>query len=308
MSMTLETWLTLPRQELAAVVQKHHLAVKVAVDGSTRHYLLRHPSAEGKIQDVENYFQDGLVSWMRLVDLLFSCGIHTLVMLAMWPPDLERREDHLRRIVGASHRLLLSELALSTFRRWGVRARLFGNYDISPVLAGVREELFGLARELEAATPSGDGLALWGFSAGTGLDEVIARSVELSKRLGRVPTTDEVRVACFPNGPEHVDIFIGGGWLRVGNIDLPVVLNAGTTDIYSLSHLPLDLTEHEVRLILYDHLFLRHMSSPTDDLKYTPEVLEPLRTYYADHAECVLGLGQVVGQGFWYPEHRHDGK
>jgi len=146
-------------------------------------------------------------------------------------------------------------------------------------------------------------LLVWGFSSGDGLDEVIARSVELHGTLGRLPTEDELRKACFPDGPEKIDIFIGSGWLRVDNTSVPVLLNRGSVDIYTLAHLPLDLTEGEVRRILYDRIFGRQVSSAGEDLKYTPDVLGPLRDYYIEHSECVTGLGHLVAEKLWYPDH-----
>jgi len=307
MTISLEDWLALPLEDLAAQVHSFDVSAKIAMDGSTRHYLLHNPNPMGEVIENEKaaYFQHGLKHFMRVVDLMLSCGVSTLIMLAIWPPDLDRREDHLRQNVQYSKRLLLSEEALLTFKRRKVRSRLFGNYDVSPILESVRSDIEDLARELEVATPVGEQLVLWGFSGGSGLDELIARSVALHQTLGRLPTEEELRSACFPLGPSDVDIYIGTGWLRIGNIDLPPVLNQGNTDLYSLCHLPFDLTEAEVRRILYDHLFLRHQSSPADVVKYTPEVLSPLQAYYAGHGECIIGFGHVVGQGFWYPDHAH---
>jgi len=145
-------------------------------------------------------------------------------------------------------------------------------------------------------------LLLWGYCAGDGLDEVIARSVLLAHTLERLPTEAEVRQACFPYGPVTLDVLISGGWLRVANADFPPVLNAGQTDLYSLSYLMQDLSEHSLRKILYDRIFRRYVTSPTDNIVYELEDLEELREFYDQHQDRILGLGQLIGPGLWYPE------
>lgn len=301
----LDTWLNLPREELASIVAGSHLSVKLALDGTTRHYLLKRPNERGEVTDFSDYARISMDALTRAIDLLFSCGVETMMVLNVWPPDVDRREEHLRRTTGGSRNFMLAPAALDFYRRWDARVRLYGNYDISPVFSPVVQDLLAIERELEDLTPTGVRLLLWGYYGGRGTDEVIARSVLLHEKLGRLPTEDELREACFPFGPKQLDIFIGSGWLRFGNVDAPPVLNVGQTDFYSLLHLPLDLTESEVRRILYDRLFSRSIMSFTTVVKYTPQVLEPLRLYFAEHSECVLGLGHVVGDGFWQPDHVH---
>ena len=304
---TLPEWLALPCAEMATIVRRSSLTMKIAVDGSTRHYLLNNSLESGADLDTEAYFQHGLLSLLRLIEKVFSCGIESLVLLSVWPPDLIRRDDHMQRVVEGSVRLLLSENALRTFTTLGLQVGLYGNYDVAAAFDGVRPALIELRERLALATGQQTCKLWWGYSAGSGLEEVIARSVQFYQETGRLPTEEELRQACFPLGPASVDIFIGTGWLRIGNIDLPPVLNQGQTDVYSLCHLPLDLTENELRRILYDHLFVRHVLAPTTNIVYTPAMLDPLRDYYTEHSECVIGLGHLVANGFWYPDHLHTG-
>jgi hypothetical protein len=95
-------------------------------------------------------------------------------------------------------------------------------------------------------------------------------------------------------------LFINTGWFRVGGT-LPPVLDQGT-DLYNLSILAFDLTEHDLRRILYDHLFLRN-AAPEDNIPYTPDDLQELADYYAHNSQYVIGLGRLVGSGLWYPDN-----
>jgi len=304
MTVTLEEWLTLPRTVIAAMVAEQRLTVKLAIDGSRRHYLLHHPNEQGEIVDAAHYLAAEFAQLLTILDILFSCGVENMVLLAVWPPDLTQRTDHLHQIVDSSKRLLLSDTAVELFQRLELRVALYGDFDISPALAGVRDELLTLRHSLRALTANGKRSLVWGYSSGSGLDEVIARTVLLYQTLGRMPTEAEVRAACFPDGPERIDVYIGSGRLEVDNITLPVLLKQGCLDMYHLAHLALDLTEGEVRRILYDRIFRRSVSR-VDNPGYTPDVLTPLRAYYTQHAECVVGLGQLIGNTLWCPDHDH---
>jgi len=297
---TLETWLGWPREQVAECVREAHLSIKIALDGTTRHYLLADAEAVGRPIDFEAYARHGARITLQLLDRLFSCGLETVLVLNVWPADIVRRAEHLQKVVGYSRQFVLGTEAIESYARWQVRARLYGNFDISPVLAGVRPQLTALDLELAKCT-SGQRLLLWGYSGGNALDEIIMRSVQLSASLGRPPSENEVRRACFPHGPETLDLYIGSGWLRIGNADLPPALNGGRTDVYSLSVLPFDLSEHQLRTILYDRLFRRAVLAATDEAGYEDLSLAALRSFYEQHKQTVLGIGQLVGPGFWYP-------
>src|SRR5579859_1511317 len=265
MPIGLDEWLAMPRSQLAEEVKRFGVSVKVGLDGTTRHYLLRHPNPQGKILDFEDYARQGVAQALRIVDLVFSCGVQTLLLLTIWPPDLERREDYLRRAARGTQELLLSELPLTTYKRLSAKVRLYGDYDISPIFEPIRELFYHVRRTLEEETPEGEHLLLWGYLGGPAIDEMIARSINLYQVLGRQPTQAEVRLASFPWGPEKLDIFIGSGWLRAEAENLPPLLDKGT-DIYKVSHLIFDLSENELRRILYDSLFLRRASSSVEDV------------------------------------------
>jgi hypothetical protein len=301
---TIDEWENLSREEMAAAVRPYHLSVKVALDGTRRHFLLSNPNDEGEILDFAAYAQFGMASIMNMIDLLFTCGFETVLVLNVWPPDVERRDDYLAQALPHTRALIMGEEPYERYRAWDAKVSLYGNYDINPIMSTVADELLEIKEELESVVQAGSRLLLWGYCGGRGLDEAIARSVILGQQLGRIPTEDEVRRACFPLGPTNLDVFIGGGWLRIGNADLPPVLNNGKTDIYSLSHLPLDLSEAEVRRILYDRLFLRYASSPETNMSYTMQTTKALKTYYDAHRNCILGTGHLVGPDLWYPDHK----
>ncbi len=300
---TLNEWLALSQTEIATWVRTHHLAVMFSIDGSRRHYLLAQPADKRQISDFAVYVHHNALAYVRVYELLLAHGVETILTPTLYPPNFVRNERYLQQSVAMSQQFLCNSPFLEFYQQWQVRARLYGDHAFAPQAAPVRTALTQLETALESLTPTGERQVLFGYNAGTFMDEIIRHTSTLHAELGRVPTQAEVRVACFPVGPEKINLLIGASWLRVGLI-LPPVLDGGATDIYNLNHLTLDLQESTLRHILYDHLFQR-WAGPEDDAEYTPADLNELETYYASHRECLVGTGQLVGPGLWYADHAH---
>lgn len=297
----IEEWLAYPQAELANYVRPKQLAVLLSIDGSRRHYLLSKPNNDGKITDFADYARHTAQAYTRVYDLLFALGVNTILTPMLYPPNFLRSPDYLQKAILSSQQAFLGEAFCQLYERRQVAARLYGDYDIAPNAAPVRTELTALTASLQALTPVGERQLLFGFAAGSFGDEAIKRGLTLGTQLNRVPTQDEVRAACFPQGPQQINILIGAGWLRVGMI-LPPLLDGGATDIYNLSHLVLDLQETSLRQILYDHLF-RRWAAPEDDANYSSQDLLELKNFYSKHNNGLIGLGQLVGPGIWYADY-----
>jgi hypothetical protein len=138
-----------------------------------------------------------------------------------------------------------------------------------------------------------------GYSVDSFSKEERHRADTLQQKFARKPTEVELRKACYPYGPEKIDIFVCGGRMQT-DLVLPSLL--GPTDLYFLSHIEFDLTEQELRNILYDYLFCRN-ANYVDYMRYTPESIMALKEYYDKHRNCVLGLGEIIGNIKWHPNH-----
>jgi hypothetical protein len=94
-----------------------------------------------------------------------------------------------------------------------------------------------------------------------------------------------------------VSMFIGFDKLSV--FDMPL-LTTGEEDLYfSLSPSPY-MTPHQLRAILYDHLYVRPSSEP-DYTKLAKEELDWLRTYYRKNRDYAFGVGKLKFN-LWIPE------
>lgn len=278
------------------MVTPRQVAVMLSIDGTRRHYLLE--TNQREITDFDAYTQYSAASHVAVYESLYRLGVKTILSAILYPPNFRRSERYLKMAVGACRALLLTGAFCDLYERLGIRARLYGDYDLAPNAAPVCEDLESLAETLRETTPEGERMILFGFTAGTFAEEAIARTLMHHAANQKMPTEEALRRACFPEGPEQIDILIMAGWLRVGSI-LPPLLDNGKTDIYVLNHLALDLSELQARRILYDHLFLR-WAGPEDDAHYTDEDMAALKAYYQTSEKHIRGLGHVVGPGLWY--------
>lgn len=304
MNPTIEEWLALPADEIAATVQSRELGVMLSIDGTRRHYLLAQPELNGQITSFEDYSKFTTAAYAHVYDILFRLGVQTIMTSLLYPPNFLRGGRYLQQSLGMTKLLLLTGAIPEVCQKWQARMRLYGDFDFAPNAEPIRAGLQEVAQNLRNATPHGQKLVLFGYSAGSFPQEMIDRTLMLEKKLGRAPSEEQLNEACFPDGPKQLNMVICAGSIRVGTI-VPTTLDKGGVDIYNLPYLALDLQESAMRRMLYDHLFLR--SALSDDfMEYTPDTLKTLGDYYQQHAECVIGLGHIVGPGMWYADHEHN--
>lgn len=318
----LERWLDMPLVEIKdyikANIQKP-LTVFFSIDGTRRYYLkekYRLGLAENETgadndQEVVSYNFAEYSKFitrplMQVFDLLFSAGVTNVLNIALLPSTFHRPNNYLSQMLKETERVFLNSAEFNQlYSKHGLRLRLFGDYDIAPETEKVREQLDGLTQRCHSLWPETNEISpslYLGFYGGTFTQEITLRSARFFSENGRVPTDAELRQHSFPAGLSGpIDILISAGWLKVGGI-LPPLLDGGTTDIYNLSFLALDLDETTLKRILYDHLFLRNQATD-DNADYTHADIRQLHNYYTQHQGGLVGLGQLVGSGLWYALH-----
>ncbi|WP_394842129.1 hypothetical protein LZC95_34260 [Pendulispora brunnea] len=300
---SLDEWLAMPRSEIAAVIAPRRLSMMYWIDGTRRHYLLSSPALDGKIADFDDYARRTSEAYVRVYDLLFELGVGSVMTTLLYPPNFQRGASYVKKAMALTEAMLLEEPFKSLYARWNTKVRLFGDYRTSPHAASARSTLERVQQALVQSTPTGSRALYFGYCAGSFNEEMLVRAATLQQSLGRTPTEEEVRAACYPDGPGNIDIFVTSGWLRVGLV-LPPLLDAGKTDLYALSHLALDVHEESLRRILHDHLFSR-WAGREDDAIYGPADVRALKRYYDTHQRCLVGTGHLVGPGIWHPDHDH---
>jgi tuberculosinol/isotuberculosinol synthase len=284
---TLAQWMALPAEDISGVVLPKRLAVLVSLDGTRRFANMRDPSSR---EDWARYSQLGKEAMVSLVDTLFALGVQTILITALWPSNFTRGNEYAKVVLGP---LGLAGVTDATWRvvydRWGARARLSGTWrEAEPWMV---EEMEKVAAQYVAATPEGDRLVLWEADAG----DILEATLKLAAQVGH--SRGAILAAQYPEGPERIHIAIKSGRLStLDRIVSPVMLDK--TDLYLVSNLTLELTEDQLRAILYDHLFLRH-AAPEDNMSYSDQYLAAYRRWHDARPPRVVGLGELDPGGYW---------
>jgi tuberculosinol/isotuberculosinol synthase len=279
--------MALPAEDISGVVLPKRLAVLVSLDGTRRFANMRDPSSR---EDWARYSQLGKEATVSLVETLFALGVQTILITALWPSNFTRGNEYAKVVLGP---LGLAGLTDATWRvvydRWGARARLSGTWrEAEPWMV---EEMEKVAGQYVAATPEGDRLLLWEADAG----DILEATLKLAAQVG--PSRGAILAAHYPDGPERIHIAIKSGRLStLDRIVSPVMLDK--TDLYLVSNLTLELTEDQLRAILYDHLFLRH-AAPEDNMSYSDQYLAAYRRWHDARPPRVVGLGELDPGGYW---------
>jgi hypothetical protein len=128
--------------------------------------------------------------------------------------------------------------------------------------------------------------------------ETISRlSVEHYLAQGAVPDKQTLVRKYYGEDLFPVSLFIGFDKFNV--FDMPL-LSTGEEDLYfSISPSPY-MTDHQLRAILYDHIYVRPITEP-DYTKLEPDEVEWLRNYYRNNKDYAFGVGKLKFN-LWFPE------
>jgi adenosine tuberculosinyltransferase len=295
---SLEDFLQLPTDEVAARVRASGQKVCVfPVNGTRRWFLLEHAA---EIQDdfFEAYMDFSIKNHVELCAMLFDHGIEILLAPVFGRELIQRGDEYTRRVGIDGLVRTASDLAYrQLFEHYNVRVRFYGDY--REVLTGTPYE-YALNSMLEVmeATKHNTGFRLFFGVFADDLTEMISRlSVEYFLAQGAVPDKQTLIRNYYGEELPPVSLFIGFDKFSV--FDMPL-LTTGQEDLYfSISPSPY-MTQHQLRAILYDHLYVRPAPEP-DYTKLASEQRNWLRDYYRKNKDYAFGVGKLQFN-LWIPE------
>ena len=194
--------------------------------------------------------------------------------------------------------LLKDDAVYRSMHDAGVRVRFYGDYEEALGGLGLHHALEA-CRELTASTAQGDGaLLLFGLFADDPHPALARISVQFAREEGRPPDRRELVEAYY--GLPLPDLGLYLGFARHALFDVPL-LTTGEEDLYATLGPSPDLTEAQLREILYDHLVERRRPEP-DYEGLGPEALIELTGYAERTKGKTLGVGRVdPATGMWRP-------
>jgi tuberculosinol/isotuberculosinol synthase len=230
--------------------------------------------------------------------MLFDHGVHT-ILAPVFGRELMRRGDEYTKRVGMDGlvRTATDKIYRDFFEKYKVRVRFYGDY--RDVLKGTEyEPVLGSLYEVMGDTKDNTGFNLFFGVFADEVTETISRlSVEHYLAHSAIPDKGALIRKYYGEDLPPVSLFIGFDKFSV--FDMPL-LATGEEDLYfSVSPSPY-MTEHQLRAILYDHIYVRRTPEP-DYTKMSRDELDWLREHYRNNKDLAFGVGKLKFN-LWFPE------
>jgi len=292
---SLSEWLGWSTQRVSRWVstQPEPVVMGWPYNGTRRWYVAyrrRNPGAE-------DYLRVLIRRQAELHRMIFAHGVSVILAPSFGAETLERGEAYARYALGGLAQLPDDEVYRAMIDS-GVRIRFYGDYEPALTDAGLRSALDTCAI-LTDATASGEGpLLLIGLFADDPYPTVARLSVEFAEREGRPPGRAELIEAYY--GLPVPDLSLYVGFAQPEMFDVPL-LTTGLEHLYATLNPSPDLTERQLREILYDHLVTRR-AKPVDYETLSPEAQLELAEYAERRKGDTLGIGRIDPlTGLWRP-------
>lgn len=283
---SLPEWLAWPAERVERWVAAHPRPVVMGwpFNGTRRWYLsqrLRNP-------DAGDYLAVLTRRQAELHSMVFAHGVSVLLVPLFGAVLLKRGSEYVQYVLGGLMQLAKDEVYQEMFSG-GVRIRFYGDYE-EKLDAPVFRPMLDACAELTAATALGDGpLLLIGLFADAPYPKLIRLSFEFARRHGRPPVRGELIEAYYGIGVPDLSLYLGFAQHAV--FDVPL-LATGLEDLYTTLNPSPDLTQAQLREILYDHLVTRPMPE-VDYQDLPPHAQEELARYAERCTGLTLGLGRI---------------
>ncbi len=253
-------------------------------NGTRRWYLLhgeRPPNAD-------DYVATLIRRQAELHRLVFDHGVSVIMAPGFGRELLARGTDYTRLVLGGLLRLADDAVYDEMFAS-GLRIRFYGDLEEVLDTPTFRPMLEECAR-LTSATARGDGpLLLIGLFADAPYPKLARLSVEFARRRGRPPDRQELIEAYY--GVDVPDLGFYLGFAQPALFDVPLVAT-GQEDLYATLTPSPNLTEPQLREMLYDHLVARRTPDP-DYETLSDEARSALAQYNERYSGVTLGVGHV---------------
>lgn len=269
--------------------------VAFPLNGTRRWFLLEHGQPDG---DFLTAYHDAITTrQIEVIELLYDHGIDTVLMPLLSPYLFDKRgSKYAETAVSALAYLTDHRKFLDFYKRHNARVRFYGEYEAylnTPQFQPVLDKMHTLANQ----TSGNSGRRLyWGVCAHDGTQTAITHTVRYMQQHGTEPTREQLIASYYGEDLTAVDIFITASKFRV--FDIPLLQN-GREDLYFTVAPSPYFNAHQLRAILYDHLFVRP-AKQTEYQQTTPEQWHTMHRFYHNNIDQTFGTGTSYA-GTWLP-------
>jgi len=291
----LSEWLGWPTERVSrwVLTQPEPVVMGWPYNGTRRWYI----AYRRRKPDAKDYLRVLIRRQAELHRLIFAHGVSVILAPSFGAETLRRGEAYTRYALGGLA-LLPDDEVYRALIDSGVRIRFYGDYERALADVGLSSALDACAA-LAAESAWGEGpLLLIGLFADDPYPTIARLSVEFAEREGRPPGRAELIEAYY--GLPVPDLSLYVGFAQPEMFDVPL-LTTGLEHLYATLNPSPDLTERQLREILYDHLVTRR-APPVDYGALSPKAQLELATYTERGKGDTLGLGRIDPlTGLWRP-------
>lgn len=266
-------------------------------NGTRRWYLAhRHQNP-----DAADYLTTIIRRQAELHRMIFSHGVSVIVSPGFGQETMKRGSTYTRHVLSGLLQLTDEPVYQEMFET-GLRLRFYGDYEEVLDEPEFRPMLDACAR-LTEETAAGDGpLLLTGLFADAPYATIARLSVDFARKWGRPPSREELIEAYYGVPVPDLSLYIG--FVQPEMFDVPLLPN-GLEHLYATLNPSPDLTQDQLREILYDHLATRR-ATPVDYESLSEEAREEISRYNERYSGATLGVGRIDPlTGLWRPSLPH---
>lgn len=282
----LSEWLDWPRERVAewVSVQPDPIVMGWPFNGTRRWYLL-HQSKNPLACD---YVGTTIRRQAEKHRLVFAHGVSTIVAPHFGTELLQRGSTYTRTVLGGLLRLGDDRVNQEMFDA-GLRLRFYGDYE-EVLDTPTYRPMLDACESLTESTADGKGpLLLIGLFADAPYETLARLSVEFAQKHGRPPNRRELIRTYY--GLEVADLSLFLGFSQPALFDVPL-LTTGKEDLYATLTPSADLTERQLREILYDHLVTRRAPEAEYET-LSDKARAALAEYNERYKGATLGIGRI---------------
>jgi adenosine tuberculosinyltransferase len=297
--MELETFLNLPTEEVAQIVQEAGPKVCVfPINGTRRWFMIEHPTHSGV--SFLGYLDIVIKRHIEIYQLFFNHGIKTLLTPIFGPDLMKRGEDYMKLAADGMERIASHPDFLKFYQAYDVRVRCYGDYHKflnSTSYAYLSEKL---DKVTEMTLSHNENRLFFGVFAHDATETIAKLSIDYYKRHKKAPSKYELVELYYGEYVEPVSFFIG--FDKFSTFDMPLVAT-GDEDLYFTIAPSLYLNKEQLRTILYDHIYLRPQIVFENYTSITREIQDFMQRFYHTNLGNTIGVGIPNEEiGFWYPQ------
>lgn len=283
------------RAQIAQWVSEHAepLVVGWPFNGTRRWYLVH----QWENPDADDYVTTMIRVQAERQRMLFDLGASAILSPCFGYELLSRGQQYTYAVLGALLKLDDEPVNQRMFEE-GVRLRFYGDYEQALDTPKLRPMLEACYKLMERTARNEGPLLLLGLFADSPHERLARISVDFAQRQGRPPDRDELVREYY--GVDVPDLSLYIGFAQPALFDVPLI-TTGEEDLYATLAPSPEVTERQLREILYDHLVLRRVEDANYE-SFSGEAIKRLKEYSEIRREQTLGVGRIdTLTGMWNP-------